>query len=106
MPTKRRRVHRVQRPALSPAAIFLLMVGRFAPPGLFGWANLFWDQAPFDHDVVKWRDAVMTPAIAAWLETDAHAHAFSPWAITGRRPRGAGVPEWERAFLSEHGRRG
>jgi hypothetical protein len=92
------------RPALAPAAIYLLMLGRFVPSYLPGWAGLHWEMTPFAHDPEAWRASVMTPEIAAWLEAEAAAHGFRPWALTGRGPRGAGVAAWEGAFLAEHGR--
>lgn len=104
MPTKRRRVTHAQRPALSPAAIFLLMTGRASEQWLPGWANLFWDQEPYKHDLGAWRRAIWTPEIAAWLETEAREHGVHPWALTGRRPRRADSAAWEAAFLAEHGR--
>jgi hypothetical protein len=104
MPTKRRRVPHVQRPALSPAAIYLLMTGRISASYLFGWANLHWDMAPFNHDPLAWRHSVLTPQIGAWLDTEGRTYGVEPWALTGRCPRRADVTAWERAFRAEHGR--
>jgi hypothetical protein len=105
MPTKRRRVPHVQRPALSPAATYLLMTGTFAASYLFGWANLDWDMEPFKHDKDAWRNATLTPALAVWIEAEGRAAGFEAWALTGRCPRGAAVAAWKAAFLAEHGRR-
>lgn len=105
MPTKRRRIPRLARPDLSPAAIFLLMTGTYAQSYLPGWANLDWDLAPFDHDEEAWRDEVW-PAVAEALTADAAAAGFRPWAASGRRPRTPAAQAWMTTFLAQHGRRG
>jgi hypothetical protein len=82
---------------LTPALIYLLVMGRTCPDRVRDWVALAIDQR--SPETIR---RALWPTVGAQIVAETAPYGFEPWGDTGRRPTGAGVEAWVRQFLATH----